>query len=343
MQDQYVVVVTSINAPTPAVIDIARDAGRLSAHFVVVGDAKSPADFHQDGADYLDLAAQGETGFALAAVAPTGHYARKNLGYLHAIRRGATVIIETDDDNIPLDDFWSPRALGQTGPVVRDAGWTNAYRYFTAHHVWPRGFPLTLVQSLPTDLATVETRVLDCPIQQGLANRNPDVDAIYRLTLPLPIDFDRRGPVLLAGSTWCPFNSQNTTWWRQAFPLLYLPSYCSFRMTDIWRGFVAQRILAANDWAMTFHQATVVQDRNEHDLMRDFADEISGYLNNERIVTALAALDLPSGRARICDNLVRCYRILVEMALVDPRELTLLDAWIKDLGDLDPVFRRGEF
>ena len=29
----------------------------------------------------------------------------------------------------------------------------------------------------------------DCPIQQGLADRNPDVDAIYRLILPLPFSF----------------------------------------------------------------------------------------------------------------------------------------------------------
>ena len=44
-------------------------------------------------------------------------------------------------------------------------------------------------------------------------------------------------------------------------------------MTDIWRSFVAQRIAWANGWAILFHEPTVWQDRNEHNLMRDFRDE----------------------------------------------------------------------
>jgi len=31
----------------------------------------------------------------------------------------------------------------------------------------------------------------DCPIQQGLADKNPDVDAIYRLVLPIPQHFSK--------------------------------------------------------------------------------------------------------------------------------------------------------
>jgi hypothetical protein len=37
---------------------------------------------------------------------PSKHYARKNLGYLIAIKNGAEIIIETDDDNIPEKNFW---------------------------------------------------------------------------------------------------------------------------------------------------------------------------------------------------------------------------------------------
>ncbi|MBV5271274.1 MAG: DUF288 domain-containing protein, partial [Afipia sp.] len=80
---------------------------------------------------------------------------------------------------------------------------------------------------------------------------NPDVDAIYRLTLPLPQSFREEQPVALGRNVWCPFNSQNTTWWKEAAPLLYLPSFCSFRMTDIWRSFVAQRIAWENGWHIT--------------------------------------------------------------------------------------------
>ena len=62
------------------------------------------------------------------------------------------------------------------------------------------------------------------PIWQGLADRNPDIDAIYRLTQPLPVHFDKtKLRIALAEGSICPFNSQNTTWFREAFPLMYLP------------------------------------------------------------------------------------------------------------------------
>jgi hypothetical protein len=332
--NRYVIVVTTINAPTRAVIEIARDAPKLSAHFIVVGDEKSPAGFYQPGAEYMDLAAQQASGFTLAKIAPTRHYARKNIGYLSAIRRGATVIIETDDDNIPLSDFWLERELDQAGPMLRDAGWLNVYSYFSRRLIWPRGLPLDLARQDVPDIACAPVQTMTCPIQQGLVNQNPDVDAIYRLLLPLPVTFEMRGPILLGGTTWCPFNSQNTTWWRRAFPLLYLPSHCSFRVTDIWRSFVAQRIAAANGWSIAFHRATVVQERNEHDLMKDFEEEVPGYLNNRMIKRALDGLNLSKGEAQIPDNLRLCYQTLIHLSILDADEIDLLEAWILDLGTL---------
>ena len=37
----------------------------------------------------------------LAQCCPERSYTRKNLGYLEAMRRGARIIVETDDDNRP--------------------------------------------------------------------------------------------------------------------------------------------------------------------------------------------------------------------------------------------------
>lgn len=112
---------------------------------------------------------------------------------------------------------------------------------------------------------------------------------------------------------------------------MYLPSYCSFRMTDIWRSFVAQRIAWANDWAILFHEPNVSQERNEHNLMRDFRDEVPGYLNNREIGTALERLNLRNGVDHLGDNLRFCYEELVRMKLVGETELVLVDAWLKDL------------
>lgn len=329
----HAIVITTINYPTRAIEEIARNAGRLDAEFILIGDQKSPPDFHQPGATYLDLAAQLTTGFQYAKLAPARHYARKNIGYLAAIRAGASILIETDDDNIPGELFWAERRPHVEAKLVPGVGWVNAYAYFSSDHIWPRGLPLDKVNLAPPALEDIPAENIFCPIQQGLADENPDVDAIYRLVSKLPLNFRPDEPVALRGA-WCPFNSQNTTWWRDAFPLLYLPYYCSFRMTDIWRSFVAQKIAYLNGWAILFHKATVVQERNEHNLLRDFEEEIPGYLHNSRIRDGLDGLDLPAGRGNIPDALRACYRKLVELELVGAQELPLLEAWLEDLATL---------
>ena len=140
--------------------------------------------------------------------------------------------------------------------------------------------------------------------------------------------------VALGTGVWCPFNSQNTSWWPEAYALLYLPAYCSFRMTDIWRSFVAQRVAWENGWHVLFHEATVHQQRNPHDLMRDFRDEVPGYVANREICAALQALELQPGQAEIADNLRRCYELLVARGWVDGRELVTLDAWLTDIDSI---------
>lgn len=261
---------------------------------------------------------------------PTKHYARKNLGYLIAAQRGAEVIIETDDDNFPMGPFWNDRFRAHEAPVAAGTGWLNVYRYFSDTPIWPRGFPLEYLHN-PNPKLSESKLLVNCPIQQGLADDNPDVDAIYRLTQPLPIRFREDTIIALGRNAWSPFNSQNTTWFKEAFPLLYLPYHCSFRMTDIWRSFVAQRICWANDWHILYHSSTVRQERNEHNLMRDFTDEISGYLNNVKIATALQDLELQSGTEHLAENMRLCYKTLAAMNIVGEQEITLLDAWLHDI------------
>jgi len=331
LSDQYAVVLTTINHPTFAVKEIARRAPELDAQFYLIGDSKSPANFHQDGAHYLDIQAQKDTGFKFAELCPTKHYARKNIGYLAAMKAGANIIVETDDDNIPLDGFWAPRERSVRGKLVDAKGWCNVYGYYADGVIWPRGLPLERIQDSLPARSTLSDIVADCPIQQGLADDNPDVDAIYRLILPLPLKFKPEGPVVLNKGVWCPFNSQNTTFWRDAFPLLYLPYHCSFRMTDIWRSFVAQRLIWECGWTLSFHQSTVYQERNEHDLLHDFKDEVPGYLNNERIKKTLEDLALGSGKGAMLDNLVKAYDALIDLGVVGAEEAQLVAAWVSDL------------
>jgi hypothetical protein len=147
--------------------------------------------------------------------------------------------------------------------VVERGGWVNVYRYFTEEKIWPRGFALERAGDGVPAYESLKAAEIYCPIQQNLVDDNPDVDAVYRLVLPLPQSFEKGHKVALRKGSWCPFNSQNTAWRPEAFAILYLPSYCSFRMTDIWRSFVAQRIAWENGWGILFGEATMRQERNE--------------------------------------------------------------------------------
>ncbi|GFO05612.1 conserved uncharacterized protein [Plakobranchus ocellatus] len=66
---------------------------------VVVGDEKTPQNWSSPNCVYLSLANQISSEARLADKLPANSYSRKNLGYLYAVRHGAKVIYDTDDDN----------------------------------------------------------------------------------------------------------------------------------------------------------------------------------------------------------------------------------------------------
>lgn len=329
MENTFLIITSIASHDHPVLKQFAIESSRRNVPFILIGDSKSPEKFNLEGCDFYSIEHQQFLHFKLAEKLPFRHYARKNLGYLIAISKGADIIIETDDDNLPLEGFWDNRARQAEAHLLTNKGWVNVFKYFTKAHIWPRGFALENIQD---ELPVLEDQIfIECPIQQGLINENPDVDAIYRLTLPLPVIFNKAKNIALGSNSFCPFNSQNTTWFREAFPLLYLPSYCSFRMTDIWRSFVAQRIAWTCGWPILFHQSTVWQQRNFHNLISDFRDEIPGYKNNAQICKSLKELNLKEGVENIPNNMIHCYKKLIELGLADPQEIILLESWLKDI------------
>ena len=113
--------------------------------------------------------------------------------------------------------------------------------------------------------------------------------------------------------------------------MLYLPFHCSFRMTDIWRGMLAQRLAWENGWSVAFTHATVRQERNPHDLMDDFTAELPGYLHNERLRGELEDLPLSGRRENLLSDLERAYEVLIRLELVGAAERPLLSAWRADM------------
>ena len=327
-------VVTTIQPPTAAVRELHRRLAEGGGRLIVAGDQKGPASFDLPECDFLSLANQQASGFSLAGLLPAGHYARKNIGYLQAIRAGAACIYETDDDNAPLLGWGLRRERVERARVLSGAGWVNVYRHFTADpQIWPRGFPLERLAAPPLP-GLNEAKTVRAPIQQGLVNGSPDVDAIWRLTQDRSFDFDVREPLWLGPGQWCPFNTQSTWWWPAAYPLLYVPSRCSFRMCDIWKSFVAQRCLWALGCGVVFHAPEVRQDRNPHDYARDFKDELPGFLQNARIAEILSGLSLADGEGRVAENLHACYSALVSAGIYPADEIKLVEAWLSDVASL---------
>lgn len=324
------IVITSIFPPTEAVLKFSSMEGH---NLIVVGDEKSPDSYLCSGVEYLKFSDQGKLGFGITSLLPSNHYCRKMIGYLHAVRGGAKTIVDTDDDNIPKRNWKFPPPSGTFLSSGNALGYINIYNYFTDKKIWPRGLPLRLIREKSPWINSLETKNYgNVGIWQGLADEDPDVDAIWRLVYDEPVYFEEREPIVLGPGTVAPFNSQNTCFCEDLFPLLYLPTFVTFRFTDILRGLVAQPIMWAHGFNLGFCKASVVQKRNPHDYMRDFSSEIPMYHYSEHIIDCISGVVKPD--QSIESNLRSAYSALNEVDIVCKKELEVLDSWLDDLSKI---------
>lgn len=320
------IVITSIFPPTEAIQKFVAFTGWK---IIVVGDLKTASDWNYPGITYLSPERQEAIARKFSELLQWNTYTRKNIGYLHAIDQGAKIIYETDDDNIPIRNWVDKPEFIVNAEILSGTSFVNIYSFFTDKKVWPRGIPLRCVLNMEPPKLDVATN-LEIGIWQYLADEDPDVDAIYRLTNNSPIYFRPRSPLVLAKNTCCPFNSQNTYFRKEVFPLLYLPSTVTFRFTDILRGLIAQPILWAAGYHLAFGEATVLQKRNPHDYLKDFESEIPCYLLAEQVVKI--AKDEVATERSIESNLIRVYHALASNGIVAEKELQILGCWLDYLG-----------
>ena len=86
----------------------------------------------------------------------------------------------------------------------------------------------------------------------------------------------------------------------------------------------------AAGYELGFTEATVVQERNPHNLMTDFESEIPIFLQAQSVISIVSeALDPKSA---IKDNLRLAYVALSEEGIVSKDEVSTLDAWLGDLS-----------
>ena len=198
-------------------------------------------------------------------------------------KNGAKLIASVDDDNVPYND-WGQKILIDK-EIVTNSYQTNLSVFdplsifkFNSK-IWHRGFPLQLLQEKPK-LKKIK-RKINPDVQANLWDKNPDIDAINRMTLTKE-NFIFKNIGHYTSYKPAPFNSQNTIFNTDVISKYFLFPFVG-RMDDIWGAYYVQSL----GFKVIFDKATVYQDRNEHSYYKDFKGEIIGYNNNLDLVSKL--------------------------------------------------------
>ena len=293
----------------------------------MVGDKKTPSDWSLENCEYLSPDRQLELGYDLAKILPWNSYGRKNIGYLFAIESGAKIIYETDDDNEPIGQLEYNNPENILTSLTSSQNSLNVYSYFGHPEIWPRGFPLEQI-AYSSQYEVCAPTHCKIGIEQGIVNNAPDVDAIFRLTQDKIVEFPNQLPCYLPKGIFCPFNSQNTFIHPVSYFTLYIPSIISMRVSDIWRGYIAQKLIWSEGANLIFSGPNAIQYRNEHSLSHDFMLEIELYLKSNKLVNFLEKLEI-SGQSPT-EKMLFIYRKLANQEFLSAKELPLVEAWLSD-------------
>lgn len=335
-QKKKCVIITTINEPTET---IRKHISNSEYDVIIVGDLKTPDTYKNEDCIFLNVENQKKMFPELCDLIPYNHYGRKNLGYLYAIKKGYEVIYETDDDNIPHDNFDSVLELDENVQTIKEnnSSWINIFKYFTNNSwIWPRGYPLSCIKknSQPNYSFDKSKNKNDVAIINGLVENDPDVDAIFRLVCNHAVVWEKGKNIIISNENTCPFNTQNTFWLDpNLFLGLLLPCSVTFRYCDILKGIVANALLKHNNKNMAYISPNVTQLRNEHDLMQDFESEVPMYLANETIVDVLGEDVLPRQKSidkNFNKELMRnIYQKLFDKQIITELDLKICETWLK--------------
>jgi len=275
-----IIVTTTINPPTKA---IKKFDAMPDWDIVVIGDLKTPEDYSLENGTYVSPEEQEKYDKELSDAIGWNCIQRRNFGLLWAHDMGADIVAVIDDDNIPYDDWGQNLMVGKevkvnyyenSLPAFDPIGATNE------KHIWHRGYPLQLISR--RDYSKVSKKIVHADVQADFWNGDPDIDAICRMEHAPECNFDP-SCFPIANNKVAPFNSQNTFLKASLLKDYFLFPHVG-RMDDIWASYYVQ----AKGAQVVFGKASVYQERNEHDLVRDMRQEYLGYENNLKIVTELA-------------------------------------------------------
>lgn len=298
---------------------------------------------------------------------PWGHFCRKNIGYLFAILHGAEYVFDFDDDNFikidferddPLEILPEGDELVLTNVNVIMQG-PNAFNHHpimgaSVKESWARGFPIELIRDqttrgkvayntdLPLESSNGNEREIG--VIQFLADGNPDIDAVHRMSKDLPMTFPLGGApsVLVPAHAYAPYNAQATIHTRKAMFAMLLPGTVPGRVSDIWRGYFAQCIFADAGLGLVFSPPKVIQKRNDHNYLGDFTAEQDLYTKSGKLIEFLSQWD--SEHDSIPQRMEQLWIDLYERGYIEVEDVYAVQMWLGALHqtgyEFPPLKRR---
>ena len=217
---------------------------------------------------------------------------------------------------------------------------------------WPRGLPLTHIKpssrrahvlyghSMVTSQAASRIGIV-----QSLANIDPDVDVIYRLLMPIPFNFTAKiryahtshlKLLKVPDRSYAPYNAQATLHGYSALWSLFLPVTVHGRVSDIWRGYIYQRLAKDLGLDFLFASPAVTQVRNVHNYLADFDSEEALYRKVDRLIEQLSELTLT--RPSLPSRMEALYVYLYERGYIELADVKLCQEWLTALISIGYAF-----
>ncbi len=269
---------TTINKPTKALKLFAKNK---NCKLVVALDKKSK-EFNLKNSIVLSTKYQEKKWPKLSKLVGWNCIQRRNFAILEAFERGAEIIALIDDDNIPYNNWFKNiyvnkeikcKEIKTNKKIFDPVGYTNH------SNLWHRGLPLELVNNRKYKIG--KKNLIKPDIQANFWNGDPDIDAVCRMIFKPECNF-KKSLFPFFSKKVSPFNSQNTLITRKVIKDYFLFPHIG-RMDDIWASFY----VTSKKYRVLYNEPTVYQQRNVHNLIKDFKDEYIGYVNSLKLVESL--------------------------------------------------------
>jgi len=269
---------TTINKPTKALKLFAKNK---NCKLIVSLDKKSKK-FHLKNSIVLSTKHQEKKWPKLSKLVGWNCIQRRNFAILEAFERGAETVALIDDDNIPYKNWFKNiyvnkqikcKEIKTNKKIFDPVGYTNH------SNLWHRGLPLELVNNRKYKIG--KKNLIKPDIQANFWNGDPDIDAVCRMIFKPECNF-KKSLFPFFSKKVSPFNSQNTLITRKVIKDYFLFPHIG-RMDDIWASFY----VTSKKYRVLYNEPTVYQQRNVHNLIKDFKDEYIGYVNSLKLVESL--------------------------------------------------------